>query len=126
MALNLVNNESYEFVPEKVGTFIPNFTPTDSSYLNVKQVGNIVYLSGILAVDGSLADIGSHLGDITGVDPPVTGSHIPVISYSENVEDLHNGFLLMVSWGIKEGTYIGKSLTGTDKAFLIDGFYFTA
>ena len=126
MGLNLVDNTNYGFVGEKVGTFTPNFTPASGSHLNVKQIGNIVYLSGVLIIDGTWADItNNHLGDITGVDYPAMFSNMPVISYSDNLNDLHNGNIAMAHGG-NNSTYIGKNLTGTDKVLAVNGFYFTA
>lgn len=120
MALNQVNNETYEFVPEKVGTFTPSFTPTSNSYLYVKQVGNVVYLSGVIAIDGTWADLsGYHLGDISGVSSPSSTAQIAVQSY-QNSDELHAGYIIISS------NYIAANVKPTDHGMIINGFYFTA
>lgn len=125
MALNQVNNETYEFVPEKVGTFTPNFTPAAGSFMNVKQVGNVVFLSGFLSIDGTWADItNNHLGDITGVDAPAGVPIIQVVSTAD-ANTYHNGVISAIISG-NNTVYVGANVTGTDKTLAINGFYFTA
>lgn len=125
MALGIFDNSNYGFHEEKVGTFTPNFTPDTGSYLNVKQVGNVVFLSGMLVIDGTWADItNNHLGDISGVDVPASLPFINVLS-SVDASTWHDGVISAANGG-NDTTYLGMSVTGTDIILLINGFYFTA
>ena len=112
-------------LPEvKQGVFTPAFTPTASSHIDVKQVGKIVYIRGLLGVgtdwNTDMGGTGHHFGDITGVDGPDGVVTIPVFTHDAQT-NLHPGVVVITPTG-----YVGVNVTGTDGGMIIDGFYFTA
>ena len=123
MGLNLVDNTNYGFVGEKVGTFTPNFTPASGSHIEIKQVGNVVFIAGFLGISGTWEDVSSnHFGDITNVDVPAVPTFIPVLT--SDGTNLHPGTLAFADGnGL---TYIGMGVNESDQILYIDGFYFTA
>ena len=116
-------------VPEKTGTFTPNFTIDEygnPSIFEVKQVGNVVYMTGFLQIDGTWTDLlGGPLGTITGVDAPKSpsSSYIPVITMDNNAV-MHNGYIrpYYSNGDIK----LSAELNAADIMIFINGFYFTA
>lgn len=110
---------------EKTGTFTPNFTPGSGNNLTVKQIGHVVYLSGLLVIDGTWGDISNnHLGDISGVDAPAGVPIIQVVS-SADMNAYHIGVISAINGG-NDTLYVGANVTGTDTAIAINGFYLTA
>ena len=123
MALNLVDNESFEFVPQTDGTVTAAFTESSSSFLNAKQIGDIVFLAGALAIDGTFADLtNSVIGTLTDVSAPNRLYYIPVKTYDSGLT-AHDGLLLVYN---DAGTVklTGSQLVTTDVMMMINGHYF--
>ena len=111
---------------EKTGTFTPNFTPVSGSYLTIKQVGHVVYLSGILQIK-TIPFGYDDLGTISGVDAPLQATDIPIVSHVDDYEtydQINPGWISIVvdQGGIK----IAQKITPADHVVKINGFYFTA
>ena len=111
-------------VPGSSGTLSPSFSEASGSYLNIRQLGNIVYLAGVVKAESSF---GGSLGTFTGVDAPLRITEIPVLSHNgnpETVDDYHQGEIVVVeALGTKQ---IATNIASGDTVIIINGFYFTA
>lgn len=110
---------------EKTGTFTPNFTPGSGNNLTVKQIGHVVYLSGVLK--RSIPFGSDDLGTISGVDAPLQTTEIPIVSWddgSETYDDIHPGWITVsVDQGVIK---LAQTIYPVDNDVKINGFYFTA
>ena len=121
MALNYVNNESYEFEGSKQGTYTPNFTGQSGSHLEARQCGDMVFLTGNLAIDGTWGDVsGNNLGTLAGIDAPQRITQIPVFTYTDP-NDLHPGYISVVDF--LGSIQIAATVESTDSAMIINGCY---
>ena len=114
------------------GTFTPTFTSGSGSYLNIKQIGSVVYISGKLVISTKWADVFANyngtLGEITGVGGAL------------NNRGFLNGYIINSSGGATPTplgvTYEGDSTKhlefldydtitlSNDKILIVEGFYF--
>ena len=103
------------------GTFTPAFTERLSGTLNIKQIGNVVYVTGALYIDGTWADLtGNNLGTISGVAAPAVLEMIPVMSM-DNSNNMHAGYVALFN---DSGTLKLLSAANTgDRDILINGYY---
>lgn len=103
------------------GSFTLRFTEKSGSYSFVKQIGNVVYIYGVIQSTGTLADASSHhLGDITGVDGPARAINLPVWTTSDGeIWTPGNISLTEISGSI----YVGMGVKETDSSMLINAFY---
>lgn len=103
------------------GTFTLRFTEQSGSYIFVKQIGNVVYIYGMIQSTGTLADASAHhLGDITGVDGPARAISLPVWTTSDAVT-WTPGIISLAE--ISGSIYVGMGVKETDSAMLINAFY---
>ena len=116
MALNLVNNQTYEMEPEKNGTFTPSYTGSGS--LNVKQIGSVVFLTGAISITGTWADVSTTLGTLSGVSAPGTITYIPVVTYDGNLT-MHNGLIIVYN-----GSVNVSNIESGDSVMVINAQYF--
>lgn len=82
MALNMVDNTNYGFVDEIVGTFTPSEVMIGG--LTVKQIGNVVYVSGAIQKNEGVFYGQDELGTITDVPAPA-GGFVNMIAMAENL-----------------------------------------
>ena len=122
MALNLVDNESFEFVPQGDGTFTAAFTEGSGSALKVKQIGDVVFLAGALTIDGTFADLTNNIiGTLSDVSVPNRVTYLPVKTYDSGL-NTHDGLLLIYN---DSGTVkiTASQIVTTDVMVIINGFY---
>lgn len=129
MALSLIDKTNYGMAVEKVGTFTPSFTPdTDmgDTALDVKQVGNVVYVAGMLRTESTWGGSPVDVGTISGVDAPkADGTCAFPVATCDNPLYPHIGFVeiyedngeIVISAHVNEAS---------DTMMMVNGFYFTA
>ena len=106
------------------GSFTALVSVSSETNISVKQVGNVVFIYGVLALpDGStLADLGGiFFGTLSGVSAPYDPTSMPVLTYEG--ASLHPGLVAAVNQsGTISLSYAGG--TSTDTHIILNGFYF--
>jgi len=133
MALSLIDKTNYGMAVEKIGTFTPSFTPDtdfDDTVLDVKQVGNVVFVAGMLRTESTWGGSPVDVGTISGVDAPKTDGTcaFPVVT-CDDPTNLHIGFMEIYEDGgdiVVKARLEGDSEGASDTMMMVNGFYFTA
>ena len=126
MALNLVNNESYEMVPTRDGTYVaPSGNTSITSDVKVRQVGNVVFISGTIQTSATWNDLTSgNIGGISGVDAPANTTKIPIITGTQASGETENAGYISI-WKPFGAIHMRLYTTHlTDDVLEINGFYF--
>ena len=125
-AVDAANDKAIEALAattKSEGAFTPNFTMQNGSKLTVTQIGNVVYISGMVTISsGTFADVsGNHFGDITGVTVPTGVVFLPVLTTLDS-ETFHPGIFAVVGIG-NNSVYIGMGIDESDNCLIVNTFY---
>jgi len=106
------------------GTFTASIQTGAGSYLNVKQIGDAVFLQGgISTASGTFNASGVTLGTVTGVSAPSVMAMIPVLTYDGT--NFHPALLSVLDvLGVITLQLAASPDLGTDSMVIINGHYF--